>query len=253
MIPGRCGVEWENVVECGGHAVKVEIWSDVVCPWCYVGKRRFEAALSDFAHRDEVDVVWRSFELDPSAPPIREGDPVQRLAAKYGMSEADALAAQRNLTSVAAGEGLDFHLDRARSGNSFDAHRLLHLAAEEGRQDQMKERLFSAYFVEGQAIGDRDTLVALAGEIGIDPGRAAEVLAGDKYTSEVRSEEAEARAIGISGVPFFVIDRTYGVSGAQPAETLTAALEQAWSESHPLTMVPSAGEAGACEGDSCAI
>jgi predicted DsbA family dithiol-disulfide isomerase len=233
--------------------VKVEIWSDVVCPWCYVGKRRFEAALADFDHRDDVEVVWRSFELDPSAPAIREGDPVERLAAKYGMSKEDALSAQRNLTSVAAGEGLDFHLESARSGNSFDAHRLVHLAADEGRQDQMKERLFSAYLVEGQPIGDRDTLVALAGEVGIDTYRAAKVLAGDTYTSEVRAEEIEAREIGINGVPFFVIDRTYGVSGAQPAETLTAALDQAWAKSHPLTMVPSAGEAGACEGDNCAI
>jgi predicted DsbA family dithiol-disulfide isomerase len=233
--------------------VKVEIWSDVLCPWCYIGKRRFETALAGFEHRDDVEVIWRSFELDPSAPRVREGEPTARLAAKYGMPVEAALEAQRNLTEVAAGEGLDFHLATARAGNSFDAHRLIHLAADEGRQDEMKERLLSAYLVEGQPIGDRDTLATLAGEVGIGAERAAEVLDGDAYAGEVHADEAEAMEIGISGVPFFVIDRTFGVSGAQPAETLRQALARAWDKSHPLTMVPSSGEAGACDGDSCAL
>jgi predicted DsbA family dithiol-disulfide isomerase len=242
----------QRFVEVG---MKVEIWSDVVCPWCYIGKRRFETALAGFAHRDEVEVVWRSFELDPSAPRSQVGDPAERLAAKYGMSRSDAVAAQANLTSVAAGEGLDFHLASARSGNSFDAHRLIHFAAEEGRQDEMKERLFAGYLVEERPIGDRDTLVALAGEVGVDIDRAAEVLATDAYADVVRGEEAEAMELGISGVPFFVIDRTFGVSGAQPAETLGAALAQAWDKSHPqpLTMVSSPTEAGTCDGDGCTI
>jgi predicted DsbA family dithiol-disulfide isomerase len=233
--------------------VKVEVWSDVVCPWCYIGKRRLEAALAGFAHRDDIEVVWRSFELDPGAPRVHEGAPADRLAAKYGMSRQDAQAAQDNLTAVAAGDGLDFHLATARSGNSFDAHRLVHLAAEEGLADQMKERLFSAYLVEGQAIGDVDTLVALASEVGIDREQAAQALAGDGYAAAVRADEAEARGFGINGVPFFVVDRTYGVSGAQPAETLAAVLTRAWESSHPFTMVTSGGEAGACEGDSCAV
>jgi predicted DsbA family dithiol-disulfide isomerase len=233
--------------------VKVEVWSDVVCPWCYIGKRRLEAALADFDHRDEVEVIWRAFELDPSAPRVQVGVPAERLAAKYGMSLTEAQAAQDNLTSVAAGDGLDFHLAGARSGNSFDAHRLVHLAAEEGRQGEMKERLFSAYLVEEQPIGEVDTLVELAGEVGLDRDRAAAVLAGDDYADEVRAEEAEARRFGINGVPFFVIDRTYGVSGAQPAETLTEVLTKAWDDAHPFTMVASGGDAGACEGDSCAV
>jgi predicted DsbA family dithiol-disulfide isomerase len=233
--------------------VKVEIWSDVVCPWCYIGKRRFETALAGFAHRDEVEIVWRSFELDPSSPRTRDGDPAQRLAAKYGMSREDAVAAQRQLTSVAAGEGLDFRLGTARSGNTLDAHRLIHLAAETGRADEMKERLLSAYLVEEQPIGDPDTLLGLAEEAGVDRARAAEVLAGDRYAEAVRADEAEAMEIGITGVPFFVIDRTFGLSGAQPAETVAAALERAWDKSHPLTMVTSSTEAGACDGDGCAI
>ncbi len=233
--------------------MKVEVWSDVVCPWCYIGKRRLEAALAGFAHRDEVEVIWRSFELDPNAPRVSEGAPAERLAAKYGMSVDQALAAQEQLRSVARGDGLDFHLADARSGNSFDAHRLVHLAGELGVQDQMKERLFAAYLSEGQAIGDVDTLVALAADVGIDPTRAAEVLAGDTYGAEVRAEEAEARDFGITGVPFFVIDRKYGVSGAQPAATLAAAIAKAWESSNPLTMVAAAGEGGACDGDHCAI
>jgi predicted DsbA family dithiol-disulfide isomerase len=234
-------------------AVKVEVWSDVVCPWCYIGKRRLEAAVADFDHGDEVEVIWRAFELDPNAPRIHEGVPADRLAAKYGMSVAEARAAQDNLTAVAAGDGLDFHLAAARSGNSFDAHRLVHLAAESGLQAAMKERLFSAYLVEEQPIGDVDTLVALAAEVGVDRERAASVLAGDEYGDDVRAEEAEARSFGINGVPFFVIDRTYGVSGAQPAETLTEVLTKAWEATHPFTMVATGGDASACEGDSCAV
>ena len=233
--------------------MKVEIWSDVVCPWCYIGKRRFEAAVAGFAHRDEVEVVWRSFELDPGAPPVQEGDPAQRLATKYGMSIDDAVAAQRQLTSVAAGEGLDFRLGTARSGNSRDAHRLVHLAAETGRGDEMKERLLSAYLVEEQPIGDPETLLGLAAEVGVDPRRAAEVLEGDAFTDAVRADEAEAMELGISGVPFFVIDRAFAISGAQPVETMAAALERAWKKSHPLTMITTAGEAGACDGDGCAV
>jgi predicted DsbA family dithiol-disulfide isomerase len=233
--------------------VKVEVWSDVVCPWCYIGKRRLERALEGFAHGDQVEVVWRSFELDPGAPPIHPGAPADRLAAKYGMSRQQAVAAQDHLTAVARGDGLDFHLATARSGNSFDAHRLVHLAALEGVQDRMKERLFSAYLIEGLPIGDVDTLIALASEVGIERTRAAEVLSGDTYGAAVREEEKEARGLGISGVPFFVIDRTYGISGAQPAETLVAALNQAWEASKSLTMVPGGPEVGACDGDQCVV
>jgi predicted DsbA family dithiol-disulfide isomerase len=234
-------------------SMKVEIWSDVVCPWCYVGKRRFETALAGFEHRDDVDVTWRSFELDPDAPQERLGDPVTRLAEKYGMSREQALAAQHNLTEVAAGENLDFHLETARSGNSFDAHRLIHLADRLGFQDQLKERLLSGYLVEGRPIGDPAVLAQLAGEVGISPDQASEVLAGDDFADEVRQDEAEATALGISGVPFYVFDRTYAVSGAQPAATFAAALAQAWDAAHPLTLITAGDDGGACEGDSCAI
>jgi predicted DsbA family dithiol-disulfide isomerase len=233
--------------------MKVEIWSDVVCPWCYIGKRRFEAALARFEHRDEVELVWRSFELDPNAPVRRPGDAVARLAAKYGMSRDQALAAQANVTSVAAGGGLAFRLDRSQSGNTFDAHRLLHLAAARGIQDAVKERLLAAYLIEGEAIGEPETLIRLAAEAGLDADDARAVIEGDAYTDAVRADELEASEIGIRGVPFFVVDRKFAVSGAQPADVLVDVLRRAWSKAHPLVRVETGGGAAACEGDSCAV
>ncbi|HEY6692105.1 MAG TPA: DsbA family oxidoreductase [Solirubrobacteraceae bacterium] len=203
----------------------VEIWSDVVCPWCYIGKRRFEAAVAQFPH--EVEHTWRSFELDRSAPPTREHGATEHLAAKYGMSLDQARASHAQMTELAAQEGLEYHFDKARGGNSFDAHRLIHLAAAHGRQDEAKERLMRAYFTEGVAIGDREALVALAADIGLDPDEARAVLDGDAYADAVRDDETLAHRIGINAVPFFVLNRRYGVSGAQPAEILVQALEKA--------------------------
>jgi predicted DsbA family dithiol-disulfide isomerase len=228
--------------------VQVEIWSDVVCPWCYVGKRRFEAALARFGRRDALHVRWRSFELDPAAPTVREVAVVDHLAAKYGVTRPEAHAMQERVVSVAAGEGLELRFDRARSGNTFDAHRLLHLAADRGTQDAVKERLFAAYFTEGEAIGDRGVLARLGAEAELDAAEAADVLAGGAYADAVRADEADARALGISGVPFFVVDRAYGASGAQSADVLLGMLERAWADSHP---VAGARASGACGDDCC--
>ncbi len=232
--------------------MKVEIWSDVVCPWCYIGKRRFEQALAGFAHRDEVDVVWRAFELDPSAPSERTGTYAENLAAKYGFSVARAQDMIDTMTATAAQDGLTFDFGAARPGGTFDAHRLLHLAAERGVQDAVKERLLRATFTEGEPIGDADTLVRLVAEAGLDADEARAVLASDRYAPEVRGDEAQARAYGISGVPFFVVDGRYGVSGAQPSEALAQVLAQAWAERSPLQVVSSAG-GPACDDDSCAV
>jgi predicted DsbA family dithiol-disulfide isomerase len=207
-------------------AMTVEIWSDVVCPWCYVGKRRFEAALERFAHRDEVEVTWRSFELDPTAPPERTVSSAEHLASKYGMSVEQAEQSNAQMTELAASEGLEYRLDRTRGGNSFDAHRLLHLAKAQGLQDAMKERLMRAYFTEGAAIGDAETLARLASEAGVDPSE----LTGEAFADAVHADEELAARIGIRGVPYFVLDRRYGVSGAQPSELLLQALEKAWEE-----------------------
>lgn len=236
--------------------MKVDIWSDVVCPFCYVGKRRLEEALGSFAHRDEVEVVWHSFQLDPSAPAIAEGRTVDKLAAKYGMTLEQAVAAQESLAANAATVGLDFNWRETKSGNTFDAHRLIHFAATQGRADAMKERLLRAFFTEGEQVGDRDVLVRLAAEAGLDEQQAREVLDSGAHAEEVRADIAQAQAYGIRGVPFFVIDGKYGISGAQPTELFSQALDQAWTEAHPLQMVTTDGGPdgnAACEGDSCAI
>ena len=233
--------------------MKVEIWSDVVCPWCYIGKRRFEGALARFGHADDVEVVWRSFELDPRAPVTGDLDLIEHLATKYRVSRAEAQAMNDRVTEVGRGDGLEFRLDLARRGNTFDAHRLAHLAADNGRQAEMNERLMAAYFTEGQPIADHGVLRRLAGEAGVDEGRAAEVLAGDAHAEAVRADELDARQLGITSVPFFVLDRRFGVGGAQPADALLDVLDQAWSERVPVPVVGGAGDdlADSCGPDGC--
>jgi predicted DsbA family dithiol-disulfide isomerase len=227
--------------------VHVEIWSDIACPWCYVGKRRFEAALARFEHRDEVQVTWRSFELDPTAPPEREGDRAAHLATKYGMTVEQARDMQRQMTEVAAGDGLDFRFDIARSGNTFDAHRLVHLAGEHGLQDEMKERLMRAYLGEGELMSDHDTLARLAAEVGLPETEVREMLAGDRLTAEVRDDERTGHQLGITAVPTFVIDRALGASGAHPPDALLELLRRGWAARTPVPIV-TGGEACGPEG-----
>jgi predicted DsbA family dithiol-disulfide isomerase len=230
--------------------MRIDIWSDVVCPWCWIGKRRLEAALADFPH--EVDVHWHAFELDPSAPASRDGSYEERLASKYGCSVEEAAGMTGRMTAVGAQDGIDFRFDRSRPGNTLAAHQLLHLAGERGVQDAVKERLFLATFTEGEPISDSETLVRLVSEVGLDADEARAVLAEDRYAAEVRHDEEQAQRLGITGVPFFVIEGKYGVSGAQPAEVLLQVLERAWAESAPLQMV-STPAADGCEGDACAV
>jgi len=206
----------------------VEIWSDINCPWCYIGKRRFEVALSEFEHADEVDVTWRSFELDPSAPAEVPGNGASMIAEKYGVPLERAQEMEQHVTEVAAGDGLEYNLGRARLGSSFDAHRLVHLAQRHGLQDAMKERLLRARFTDAQLISDHETLVALAVEVGLDADEVQEMLDGDEYAEAVHEDERTAQAIGISGVPMFVVDRAFGASGAQPPEQLLALLRHGW-------------------------
>ena len=233
--------------------MKIEVWSDVVCPFCYVGKRRLEAALVTFPHRDAEEVVWRSFELAPDAP-AETGEPLEAmLARKYGMEVAEARAANARVTAMAAEVGLEFRLERARSGNTFDAHRLLHLAAQRGLGGEAKERLLRAYFTDGRAIGVRDELVALGVELGMDDGEVRAALAGDAHAAAVRADEREARELGVRGVPFFVIDRRYAVSGAQPVDVFAGVLERAWAERAPTLHVVRAGTNAACVDEACAV
>lgn len=204
----------------------VEIWSDVVCPWCAIGKRRFEQALDGWEHADEVTVRWRSFELDPNRTGTVEGDYVALLAGKYGTSREQAQGMIDRMTAAGADEGIAFRFDIARPGNTFDAHRLLHLAADRGIQHDVKDRFLRGYHSEGVAIAEHDELTDLAVDAGLDRDEVTGVLAGDDHAAAVRADEAQAHAYGIGGVPFFVIDQQVGVSGAQPAAHLRAALEQ---------------------------
>lgn len=236
-------------------SLRVEVWSDVVCPWCYIGKRRFEEALAHFDHRDEVELVWRSFELDVSAPPsgAEQGTYAERLAGKYRCSVTEAQAMIDNITATAAQEGLDFRFDLARPGNTFDAHRLLHLALEHGKQDELKERLDAATFTEGSPVSDHSALRALATQVGLPEVDVDAVLTSDRYAGAVRADEAQARTYGISAVPFFVIDGRYGISGAQPADAVLQTLDKAWSERAPLTVLTPEVPAASVDGDSCAV
>lgn len=216
----------------------IEVWSDVVCPWCYIGKRRLEKALARFEHADAVEVVWRSFELDPNTPPDAVGDLVEHLAAKYGGGRTGALAMMDRVATVASADDLHYRFDLAQRSNTFDAHRLIHLAAANGLQGEMKERLLQAYFTEGAAINDHSTLARLAADIGLASDVVTAMLDGTDYADEVRADESTARDLGISGVPFFVIDRAYGLSGAQDVEQLLAVMNEAWNAS-PETAVTS--------------
>ncbi|MFD7691095.1 DsbA family oxidoreductase [Streptomyces sp. NPDC059781] len=233
--------------------MRVEIWSDIACPWCYVGKARFEKALAAFPHREQVEVVHRSFELDPG----RAKDDIQpvlsMLTRKYGMSEAQAEAGEDNLGTQAAAEGLPYRTRGRDHGSTFDMHRLLHFARERGRQVELLDLLYRANFAEERSVfNDDERLVELAGAAGLDADAVREVLADPKaYADEVRADEREAAELGANGVPFFVLDRKYGVSGAQPAEVFTQALTRAWGERPPLTLVD--GDAEACGPDGCAV
>lgn len=227
--------------------MKIEIWSDVVCPWCYIGKRRLEAALEEFG--EPVDITWRSFQLDPNAPQEQQEPLDEALASKYGMSVDRARQMMAQMTQTAADEGLDFDFENAQGGNTFDAHRVIHFANDQGLQDEMKERLLSAYMTEGRPISDHDELAKLAGEVGLDADAVREMLDSDDYDDAVKVDRAEARQIGVTGVPFFLLEGKYGIPGAQAAETLLSALETVREKERELDTPQ--GES--CDDGSCDV
>lgn len=230
--------------------LSIDIWSDIACPWCYVGKRRLERALEKFHARDSVRIRWHAFELDPSAPRQSEGGPyAERLAKKYGSSVSEAQARIDNLVSIAKADGLELDFEHVRPGNTFDAHRVLHYAGEVGLQGAVKEELLRGYLSEGEAIGEAEVVLRLATRAGLDAERVSSILASDTYAREVRADEAEAQRLGIRGVPFFVLAERYGLSGAQPAETLLRALNQAWTELEPRPV--ELEEGAVCGPDGC--
>lgn len=230
--------------------MKIEIWSDIACPWCYIGKKRMEAALAKFEHRDDVEVSWRSFQLDPSAPAQVEESMEEHLAKKYGMSVEKARASGEHLTATGAAEGLDIHFDKMQLANTFDAHRLIHLAAEKGLAEAMKERLLRAYFTEGALVSDVETLVELGVEVGLEGDAVRAALASDSQAEGVRADVARAREVGVRGVPYFLLDGKYGVSGAQASDVLLDVLEQVWEKEEHTPAVgsgPGCDDGGSCE------
>ncbi len=208
--------------------MQVEIWSDVICPWCYIGKRRFEKALAQFAQRENVEVIWRSFELDRDAPRQYPGTLEEMLAQKYRVSLAEAAAMNARVTGIAKEVGLDYRLAKASPGNTFDAHRLLHFAAHQQLGERAAECIMHAYFCGGLKVGDRAALARVAPGFGVTETEALTLLEGDAYGDAVREDEARAATLGITGVPFFVFNGKFGVSGAQPVDTFSDALRQSY-------------------------
>ncbi len=235
--------------------MRIDIWSDVVCPWCFIGKRRLESALAGFEHADEVEIVYRSFELDPSAPRGGHQPTVEALTAKYGPGAPQMM---QQVAQVAAEEGLAFRLEETVHTNTVDAHRVLHLALAEGGpalQARLKEGYLSAYFEQARNIGDPAVLREVAVATGLDPARVDEVLAGAEFSDAVAADIAQARQLGASGVPFFVVDQRYAISGAQPVEVFERALQQAWQDAHPTltTLDVAEGDDVVCGPDGCAV
>ncbi|MGW0816939.1 DsbA family oxidoreductase [Streptomyces viridiviolaceus] len=237
--------------------MRVEIWSDIACPWCYVGKARFEKALAAFPHRDAVEVIYRSYELDAGRAKDDVLPFLTMLTKKYGMSRAEAQAMDENISSQAAAEGLEYCAQGRDHGNTFDMHRLLHFAKEQDKQGELTDRLYKANYAERRSVfNDHERLVELAVAVGIDADAARTVLADPSaYADDVRADEREAAQIGVTGVPFFVLERKYGISGAQPAEVFTQALTQAWGERTPLEPIGGTGSDGAdvCGPEGCAV
>ncbi|TRZ41298.1 DsbA family oxidoreductase [Robertkochia solimangrovi] len=234
--------------------MKIEIWSDVVCPWCYIGKRRFEKALDTFEDKDKVTVIWKSFQLDPNTKTDPETFTLGHLAQKYGVTEQEAKQMMDNVSSAAAEEGLDYNLDKTTVTNTFRAHQLIHFAAAHGKQEEAKEKLLHAYFIETKNLDDTSTLLEIGREIGLDPQKLVDALTSEKYSHEVRNDQLTAGKLGIKSVPFFVFDRKYGVSGAQSPEVFLQSLQTSfkeWEDQHKQTLSVIEGESCSPDGDCC--
>jgi predicted DsbA family dithiol-disulfide isomerase len=240
--------------------MRIDIWSDYACPFCYIGKRRLEHALSQFPDRDKVEVVFRSFQLDPNARTDETRDIHDILAAKYGMTRDKAKATNAQLAEQAQGVGLEFNFDTVQSTNTFDGHRLSHYAATKGKAPQMTERLLRAYFTDSLNLGDRKVLAELAAEVGLDQVETAAVLESNAYADQVNADIDAARLLNITGVPFFVFNNKYAVSGAQPGPVFTEVLDTVWAEEQNTPVLQVVGkpqskaeDADGCDDGSCSI
>ena len=230
--------------------MKVEIWSDVMCPFCYIGKRKFENALAQFPHKENIEVIWKSFQLDSTTVTDPSLNSIEYLAHKKGWSKQQALETTAHVTNIAKQVGLDFHFDKAVVANSFDAHRLSHLAKKCGKQNELEEKLFKAYFTEGKNTANHFTLTEIGKELGMDEKEIMDVLNSSTYSKEVEQDIMEAQQIGVRGVPFFVLDRKYAVSGAQESETFLGALTRAYNEHLNVALEPTASSCD-CSDEGC--
>lgn len=235
--------------------MKIEVWSDFVCPFCYIGKRRLEMALDQFPYRNQVEIVFKSFELDPN---VETNDSItidQAIAKKYGISVEEAKNANQNIIDQAASVGLNYDFSSMSPTNTFKAHRLAKFAEKKGKLMEMTERLLKSHFIESGRIDDMNTLIQLAEEVGLNKNEVKEVLESDQFSNEVRTDEMEAQMLGVRGVPFFVINRKYAISGAQPTEVFTNGLQKAWEEEHLSTKLQPLGseEAANCTADGCEL
>ncbi len=226
--------------------MKVEIWSDIMCPFCYIGKRRFETALEQLGIRDRVEVTWKSFQLDPALTPVPGQSVHQYLAIRKGVSEDEGKQMNAYMSDMAAETGLDYRMDQVIVNNTMDAHRLLHLAARHGVQNDVKERLFRAYYTEGRDIGSAEVLLEIGRAAGLAEQPLAELLNTDLFRGEVLEDQGEAQQLGVRGVPFFVLNRKYGVSGAQPVEAFADMLTKVMEEE---TLRPLTGSGPSCDAD----
>jgi predicted DsbA family dithiol-disulfide isomerase len=208
----------------------IEIWSDIICPYCYIGKRRLEEALAKFQHKEEVKIEYRSFELNPDAKVHYDEDNIELLSKKYGTSKEQIKAMNLQLTEQAKEVGLTYYLDKIKATNTLNAHRLIHFAKQFGKENEMVERLFKAYFTEVRHVGETKTLIELAAEIGLDRQKVQSMLNSNEYEADVRAQEQDAQQIGVTGVPFYVINRKYAISGAQPSDVFLEVMEKVWKE-----------------------
>ncbi|MBC6110173.1 DsbA family protein [Pedobacter fastidiosus] len=238
--------------------MKVEIWSDVMCPFCYIGKRHFEQAIDRLPFKNEIEVDWKSYQLNPEYHNTNNETVYEYLSRSKGMPIEQAKQMTKQVVDMASNAGLTIDFDKNIPANTFNAHRLIHLAAKHNLQDLAEEKLFEAHFVQSRNIGETSVLVDVAGEIGLDKAEAEEVLNSDQFAEAVRYDVYESQSLGIRGVPYFVMDRKYGVSGAQPVQAFTDALTQSfteWKETQPKSTLTSLNKTddAVCDENGCEI
>ena len=235
------------------NKLKIQIWSDIMCPFCYIGKRRLENALTQFGHQDAIEIEWKSFQLDPNFVADEDDNLIDHLAEKYRKDKDWAIESLENMTQNAANSGLEFHFEKAIMANSLNAHRLLHLAKEHQLGNELKELLFKAYLTDGEDVNNKETLKQLGIQVGLDTNKIDEVLNSNLYSKEVQEDMLTAQKIGVQGVPFFVFDNKYAISGAQHAETFVKTLEKVWEEGQfePKITILNSPDADSCGIDGC--